>query len=223
MTTNNAVNIGDAGIVLYNGTGDFTSSGILLSVANGGTGSNGFTEYAVLVGGTTASNPIESITDIGTAGQVLTSNGASDYPSFQSYGLGYGLRWVSGPANPADSTTYYMVINNGAIFTNSTDPAVAGIYYSIPKAGTLDSVKCVITVAGTLGSSQNCTLFIRVNNTTDTNLTTTLTLDTASQVLTFSSIGLSLNAGDFVAIGFTGAAWSPNPTSVAFSGTAMVI
>jgi hypothetical protein len=58
--------------------------GNALSVASGGTGVSSNTAYAVLCGGTTATNPIQSIASVGTAGQVLTSNGASALPTMQS-------------------------------------------------------------------------------------------------------------------------------------------
>jgi hypothetical protein len=58
--------------------------GNALSVASGGTGVSSNTAYAVLCGGTTATNPIQSIASVGTAGQVLTSNGASALPTMQA-------------------------------------------------------------------------------------------------------------------------------------------
>lgn len=55
-----------------------------LSVPQGGTGITSATAYAVLVGGTTSVNPFQSVASVGTAGQVLTSNGAGAKPSFQA-------------------------------------------------------------------------------------------------------------------------------------------
>lgn len=55
-------------------------------VAKGGTGVASNTAYAVLCGGTTATNPIQSIAGVGTSGQVLTSNGAAALPTFQDSG-----------------------------------------------------------------------------------------------------------------------------------------
>lgn len=64
------------------------SAGVLsagtLSVANGGSGDTSHTAYAVLTGGTTSTNPVQSIATVGSAGQVLTSNGAGALPSFQN-------------------------------------------------------------------------------------------------------------------------------------------
>lgn len=56
-----------------------------LPVANGGLGSASFTAYAVICGGTTPTGALQSIASVGTAGQVLTSNGAGALPTFQSF------------------------------------------------------------------------------------------------------------------------------------------
>jgi len=53
-------------------------------VAGGGTGATTFTAYAVLTGGTTATGALQSIASVGTATQVLTSNGAAALPTFQA-------------------------------------------------------------------------------------------------------------------------------------------
>lgn len=56
----------------------------VLPVPSGGTGASSFTPYAVIVGGTTSTNPLQSIASVGTAGQILTSNGAGAKPTFQT-------------------------------------------------------------------------------------------------------------------------------------------
>lgn len=55
-----------------------------LPVANGGTGAASQTAYAVLCGGTTSTGAYQSIASVGTAAQVLASNGAGALPSMQS-------------------------------------------------------------------------------------------------------------------------------------------
>lgn len=57
-----------------------------ITVADGGTGRSSHTAYAVLCGGTTATAAQQSIAGVGTAGQVLTSNGAGALPTFQAGG-----------------------------------------------------------------------------------------------------------------------------------------
>jgi hypothetical protein len=55
-----------------------------LPVANGGSGRATNTAYAVICGGTTTGGAEQSIASVGTTGQVLTSNGASALPTFQT-------------------------------------------------------------------------------------------------------------------------------------------
>jgi hypothetical protein len=53
-----------------------------LAVADGGTGASNFTQFAVLLGN--GANPIQTVAGLGSAGQVLASNGAGSAPSWQS-------------------------------------------------------------------------------------------------------------------------------------------
>ena len=73
-------------VILLNGGSSLASSNITgtISVANGGTGLNTITPFAPVFGGTTNSGPLQSSSSLGTAGYVLTSNGSSQLPSFQS-------------------------------------------------------------------------------------------------------------------------------------------
>jgi hypothetical protein len=56
----------------------------LSDVPHGGTGVAALTPYAVLCGGTTGTGPVQPLAAVGTAGQLLTSNGAGALPSFQA-------------------------------------------------------------------------------------------------------------------------------------------
>jgi hypothetical protein len=57
-----------------------------LTVPDGGTGLSSTTAYAVLCGGTSSTAALQSIASVGTAGQVLKSNGAGALPTFQDAG-----------------------------------------------------------------------------------------------------------------------------------------
>jgi len=59
-------------------------SQIPVQVEKGGTGRESLTEYAVLCGGTTDKNEVQSVISTGSTNQVLTSNGSSALPSFKS-------------------------------------------------------------------------------------------------------------------------------------------
>lgn len=76
---------------LTNCTGLPLTTGVTgtLDVANGGTGAVSQTAYAVLCGGTTSTGAYQSIASVGTAGQILTSNGAGALPTFQAAGGGF--------------------------------------------------------------------------------------------------------------------------------------
>lgn len=70
------------------GTDYYNPGGTDVSVADGGTGLSSTTAYAVLCGGTTSTGALQSIAGVGTAGQVLTSNGAGALPTFQAASAG---------------------------------------------------------------------------------------------------------------------------------------
>jgi trimeric autotransporter adhesin len=57
-----------------------------LIVGNGGTGKTTFTAYSVITAGTTATGAFQNVVGVGTSGQVLTSNGASALPTWQTQG-----------------------------------------------------------------------------------------------------------------------------------------
>lgn len=75
-------------------TGTILASGTAVTVAQGGTGAVTLTNHGVLVGQATSA---VAATGAGTAGQVLTSNGASADPTFQAAAGGL----------PNDNTTLY--------------------------------------------------------------------------------------------------------------------
>lgn len=70
------------------GGGDLSADRTLslgtVPVANGGTGITSTTPYAVLTGGTTATNPLQQVSGLGSSGQVLTSNGPAALPTWQT-------------------------------------------------------------------------------------------------------------------------------------------
>jgi len=151
----------------------------------------------------------------GTSGNVLTSDGTNWSSSAPAGGSSLSGFVGTGTGNPADSTTYYMA--SGVTFTTITAATDARTFFMIPKAITLTKVYGSVTVGGTTGSAQNCTVFIRVNNSSNTNITTTLQLTSATNNFNNTALSLSLSAGDFIQIGFTGPAWVTNPTTVALA------
>lgn len=75
---------GSGGDLSVEGNLVYRAGGTDVPVADGGTGRSSHTAYAVLCGGTTTTTPQQSIASVGTAGQILTSNGAGLLPTFQA-------------------------------------------------------------------------------------------------------------------------------------------
>jgi len=150
----------------------------------------------------------------GTSGNVLTSDGTNWISSTPSGGASY-QGWVSTTnGNPADSTTYYLA--QSVALTTNTAATAKNVQFYIPFSCTITKVYGTFSTS-TGGSSENITIFVRVNNTTNTNVTTTFKLTNSGVTVNqFSNSGLSisLNAGDYISIGMTTPAWVTNPLSV---------
>src|ERR1700678_362442 len=124
------------GVLLTNGSG-VPSIGTA-TVAVGGTGNTTFTAYSVICAGTTATGTFQNVSGLGSSGQILTSNGASALPTWQSAGAGAGaVGWnyitSATASNSATlnfdalfSSTYsqYMFVFNNLI------PATNEVYFS---------------------------------------------------------------------------------------------
>lgn len=55
-----------------------------ISVPEGGTGNTTFTAYSILTANTTGAGALQPLASMGTSTQVLTSNGAGAYPTWQA-------------------------------------------------------------------------------------------------------------------------------------------
>lgn len=77
-TANSSILVTDgSGVPSLSGTLPFT-----VPVTTGGTGVASATAYAVLCGGTTSTGALQSVSSVGTAGQLLQSNGAGALPTW---------------------------------------------------------------------------------------------------------------------------------------------
>lgn len=203
MATNNALNITSAGVVQHDGSGSFSGSSL--------------TPYGVVCAGNTASGPIQSVASVGTSGQVLTSNGAGNLPTFQAIsGGGGGLTYsiygpISGSGGLLASTTYYL--SNTAL--GNFFSSVPNTRYYIPITGTIKAFYGFISVGVTSGAEQS-TLAIRLNDTTNTNASTTVRTDVGSFTFNNTSLNIAVSAGDFIDILWITPAWTSAPTSLRF-------
>jgi len=115
-----------------------------------------------------------------------------------------------------NNTTYYLT-SQGNFVANTT----SGTYsrFIMPRSGTINICYAQILVNGILSSSENCTMNIRVNDTTNFAISTTIKLNSAIVNINNSSIGATVNAGDFVDITFVSPAWAQQPSNLGASLT----
>ena len=78
-------------------------TGADLPVAGGGTGKGTFTAYSVITAGTTATGAFQNVSGVGSAGQVLESEGAGALPTWQWRGVptGAAIAYSGGTAAPS--------------------------------------------------------------------------------------------------------------------------
>lgn len=107
-------------------TGAVTLAGTL-GVASGGTGSTTFAQGGVLYGDT--ANPVAA-TAVGTAGQVLTSNGAGAAPTFQA-AAGSGITTLNAQTG---ATQTFTNMANGVTITSAGNAHALGLAGQIPVA-----------------------------------------------------------------------------------------
>jgi len=166
--------IGDSGpaltgaLTIAGGTGITTiSAGSTLTinldtpviVANGGTGRVSHTAFAVICGGTTSTSAQQSIASVGTATQVLTSNGAAALPTFQDPAA-VGFTWT---VTTVDAGIF---VNNGYIADK-----VGLLTMTLPASGAIGDIIEITNINTAVGwrIAQNALQAIRFGS----SLTTT--------------------------------------------------
>lgn len=192
-------------------------------VGGGGTGNTTFTAYSVICAGTTSTGAFQNVSGVGTSGQILVSNGAGALPTWQTAASGGPVSFAlqtGSTGDPADSTTYYL--NTTGALTAQTASNMATRYY-MPVAGTINKVYGNLNVAGTLGSTENATLALRKNDTSNSNITTTLQFGAVNAAFNNTTLGLSVSAGDFIDVILITPAWATNPTTCKISLVFQVI
>lgn len=129
--------------------------------------------------------------------------------------IGYVLTGYHAALSPADSTTYYW----GNLFTSQPSINAVREQIYIPKTGTIKRIDMRWNYTnGTPGF--NTEVYIRLNNTTDTPVTTTLDLSNSPTVVSKSDLAIAVVAGDYIELKYVTPAWTPtNPTAVACSAT----
>ncbi len=154
-----------------------------------------------------------------TTGYVLTSNGTNVAPSFQALSANTGaiIPFVTSNGGNSfnDSTTYYIPVDPASINTSLSVGTYSKIW--MPRTGTITGLSGALTVGGALSSSENSTLIIRKNDTSNTTVTSTLQSSAVTNTFSVTGLSVSVVAGDYISILWVTAAWVTNPTNVIFN------
>ncbi len=128
-------------------------------------------------------------------------------------GLGYVLPvFTTNITSVADLATLYF---GNYAFTAQTSPDTCRIY--IPKTGTI-KVAEINVFSTTVGSNENVSLYIRLNNTTDT-LIQTRGMGAANALFSNTGLNISVSAGDYIEIKMVCPTWATNPAAFRFGGS----
>jgi hypothetical protein len=146
--------------------------------------------------------------------EVPTKNAVRD--EIESLATGYTLSvFATNYASPGDAETRYF----GAISAAPTATADESRVY-IPKTGTITRAN-ILGQAGTAGSNEAWTLYIRLNNTTDTSIEA-VSAATALRLWDNSALSIAVTAGDYIEIKSVTPTWASNAVNVRFAGTIFI-
>jgi hypothetical protein len=141
---------------------------------------------------------------------IKTINGISILGS-GDLDTGYTLSVQALTSSPADGQTIYFGNLPKAPVTTAN---ISKVY--IPRAGVIKRAE-IYCYSGTAGTNQAWSGYIRLNNTTDT-LISTLSVATNERVFSNSSLAISVVAGDYFEIKFINPTWATNPLTTIFGG-----
>lgn len=155
---------------LPNATATILTDNAAVTVPQGGTGNTTFTAYSVICAGTTATGTFQNVSGVGTSGQVLTSNGASALPTWQtpsgggSYSLLFTQTANADVNNTAAETTLIGTGTGSATFTANL--LTAGKTFRVIQKGFIS----------TTSPADTCNLRVKIGGTT----VSTIAIDTSS-------------------------------------------
>lgn len=130
---------------------------------------------------------------------------------------GYSLQFSNNSFSPADATTYFFGGNQTQTATVGGTGGSRRIY--IPKTGTIKAIYLFFLNSGTLGSNETSTIYIRLNATTDTTISSSITNDSAQLAFNATGLSISVVAGDYFEIKWITPTWVTNPTNVILNGS----
>jgi len=130
----------------------------------------------------------------------------------------YTLTIQSAQINLANATTYYF----GGFAGSQPTTVAALVPVTAPKAGVLTNVHLIVWVNGTLATAGNCTLSIRVNNTTDYLVTNTLALTAVTNKVNVDTLTIPIAEDDEIEFKLLTPTWATPPTQVRIFGNIVI-
>lgn len=128
----------------------------------------------------------------------------------------YTLQCATFNNTPADATTYYF----GGSFGGAMG-TVGGVRRIIfPRAGTVTRIHLVFQVVA--GSNETSTISFRLNDTTDTTISSTVDLSASPAIVSNTALSIAVIAGDYFEIKWVTPTWVTNPTAVTISGVVFI-
>lgn len=207
--TNEILAASGSGIPGWQGSLPFT-----VGVTTGGTGQTSLTAYSVLCGGTTTTNPVQSVASVGSSGQVLTSNGASALPTWQTSS-------TSKLINGAFVTTGSVATGTGTFPFTNTAPTISGgtqfMTLSYTAASTANFLTIEVVLFGTTSTTSDvlCTALFGGN----TLLGCSADGINAAGIMVGTTFRVKINPASTSAIAYTVRAGGTTGTTT-FNGTA---
>ncbi len=159
-----------------------TWSGTTITVSHGGTGNTTFTAYSLICAGTTATGTFQNVSGVGTSGQVLTSNGASNLPTWQALPTAGTVTSVSGTSGQIDvvNGTTTPVISIDAGYVGQTSITTLGTI----TTGTWNGTAVTVSHGGTGNNNFTAYSVVCAGTTTTGAFQNVVGTGTSGQVLT---------------------------------------
>jgi hypothetical protein len=149
--------------------------------------------------------------DVASGGLLYYNNDATGWTYVAPSPQGYAINVQALTSSPADTTPFYFGMKPAAITTTAGQNKIY-----IRKPGTLKIAE-IYTYAGTAGTAEAVSMYVRVNNTTDY-LISTLSVSANERIFTNSALSIPLAAGDYIEIKCIPPIWVTNPLTFICGG-----
>lgn len=191
-------------------SGLLKGNGTAISAATAGTDYTALAFKTISVAGQSdivADSAADTLTLAAGTRISLTTNAGTDTLTISNTGLGYTNRAAAALTTVLDATTYYLGFSG-----TTTTPALFPVYFS--ASGTITRIDLVVGVSGTLATNESSTFYMRLNNTSDTTISSAVKMDAVAQHYAATGLSVAVSAGDFFEIKFTTPTFATNPSNI---------